>query len=89
MEVIFKQISTKKLPVTKTHIYLLTDGAVHNTAAIIDLVKQNCGPLSRIKVHTFGVGNGADENLIKGCAFAGFGNHYFIYNDEEIEAKVI
>ncbi len=35
------------------------------------------------------MGNGADENLIKGCAFAGMGNFYFIYKDNEIEKKVI
>jgi hypothetical protein len=40
-------------------------------------------------VHTFGVGNGADQNLIKRSAFAGFGHHYFIYNESEIEEKVI
>jgi len=44
---------------------------------------------SNIKLHTFGVGNGADENLIKGCAFAGMGHFSFIYRDEEIECKVI
>jgi hypothetical protein len=27
--------------------------------------------------------------LIKGCAFAGLGNFYFIHNDAEIETKVI
>lgn len=71
---IFKQISSRKIPIAKTHIYLLTDGAVHNNKAIIDLVKMNCGLGSSVKLHTFGVGNGADENLIKGCAFAGMGN---------------
>ena len=35
------------------------------------------------------MGQGADENLVKGCAFAGMGNFSFIYNDEEIEDKVI
>jgi hypothetical protein len=44
---------------------------------------------TKTKVHTFGVGNGADERLIKGCALAGVGNFYFIYNDSEIERKVI
>jgi len=52
-------------------------------------VKQNCTPTSNIQVHTFGVGSGADERLIKGCAFAGLGNYSFIYNDREIEEKVI
>ena len=41
------------------------------------------------RVHTFGVGNGADQALIKRSAFAGFGHHYFIYNESEIEEKVI
>ena len=40
-------------------------------------------------MHTFGVGSGADENLIKGCAFAGMGNFTFIYYDSMIERKVI
>lgn len=53
------------------------------------MIKDNCGPGSSIKLHTFGIGNGADERLIKGCAFAGMGNFYFIYKDEEIEEKVI
>lgn len=44
---------------------------------------------SNIKLHTFGVGSGADESLIKGCAFAGMGNFTFIYKDSEIEQKVI
>ena len=72
-----------------SQVYLLTDGAVHNNNAIIELVKQNCTPSSNIQVHTFGVGSGADEQLIKGCAFAGLGNFSFIYKDSEIEEKVI
>lgn len=40
-------------------------------------------------MHTFGVGSGADERLIKGCAFAGMGNFTFIYKNDEIESKVI
>lgn len=70
-----------------THIYLLTDGAVDNTEDIIHLVKKNCN--EKIKVHTFGVGSGADESLIKGCAREGKGNYSFIYNANEIEKKVI
>jgi len=68
---------------------LLTDGAVHNNGAIIELIKQHCTVDNNIRLHTFGVGSGADERLIKGCAFAGMGNFSFIYNTEEIEQKVI
>ena len=89
LDEIFKSIKNRQKNLMHTHIYLLTDGAVHNNQAIIDLVKLNCGPGSPIKLHTFGVGSGADERLIKGCAFAGMGNFNFIYKDEEIENKVI
>ena len=41
------------------------------------------------RVHTFGIGNGASEALIKNCAFKGFGNFYFIYNEDEIEETVV
>lgn len=74
---------------TKTLVYLLTDGAVYDTQAIIDLVKANCSPDSNTRLHTFGIGQGADEKLIKGCAFAGCGSFTFIYQPEQIERKVI
>jgi len=41
------------------------------------------------RLHTFGVGHGASEELIKQCAFKGFGQFYFIYNEEEIEERVV
>jgi len=63
--------------VHNSHIYLLTDGAVMNAEKVIDLVKNSCTGKSRL--HTFGIGSGADERLIKGCAFAGKGNFSFIY----------
>ncbi len=40
-------------------------------------------------MHTIGIGNGADENLVVGCAAGGFGGFTFVYNKDEIEAKVI
>ena len=68
---------------------MLTDGAVHNNGAIIELVRQNCNFYNKTRLHTFGFGDGADEHLIKGCAYAGMGNFSFIYNKKEIEEKVI
>ena len=41
------------------------------------------------RVHTFGVGHGASEELIKQAAFKGYGHFSFIYNEEEIEERVI
>ena len=71
----------------ETHIYLLTDGAVFNTNSVVELVSQNANMQQR--VHTFGIGNGASEDLIKNCAFKGLGNYYFIYNEDEIQETVI
>jgi len=70
-----------------THIMLLTDGAIWDTNRVVDLVKNNTSNFQR--VHTFGVGSGADEALIKRCAFAGFGNYYFVYDENQIEEKVV
>lgn len=41
------------------------------------------------RVHTFGVGSGADERLVKNVAMAGIGHFQFINKPEEIEEKVI
>ena len=71
----------------ETHIFLLTDGAVFNTDQVVDLVQTNANLQQR--VHTFGVGSGASEELIKDCAFKGFGHYYFIYNEAQIEEKVV
>lgn len=67
-------------------MYLLTDGAVANTEAVVDLIRKNNQNCS---VNTFGIGSGADENLIINCAKAGRGHFTFIDKLEEIETKVI
>ena len=67
---------------------MLTDGAVYNTNLIIDLIDKEAMK-SNSRVHTFGVGRGADESLVKGAAKAGCGTHSFIYKNSEIESKVI
>jgi hypothetical protein len=66
---------------------LLTDGAIWDTEKVVNLVKQQSSIDQRL--HTFGVGSGADEHLIKKAAFVGFGNFYFVYNENEIEERVI
>ena len=80
---IFQQQGQRNNKKIQTLIYLLTDGAVSNTQALVDLVQANCsGYKSRVKVHTLGIGSGADEKLIKGCALAGRGNFTFIHKTE-------
>jgi hypothetical protein len=53
---------------------------------VVNLIRahnQNCS------VNTFGIGSGADEDLIKNCAKAGRGHYTFIDKLDEIECKVI
>ena len=70
-----------------SHIYLLTDGAIRDTQQVVKLVETNSNIFQR--VHTFGVGSGASEELIKNVAFKGFGHYYFIYEESELEEKVV
>jgi hypothetical protein len=67
---------------------LLTDGAVHNTRDVVDLVTK-LALATNSRVHTLGVGSGASTELIKECANAGAGCSHFIANPSEIEEKVI
>lgn len=53
------------------------------------MIKQNCVVGGSTRLHTFGVGSGASQALIKNCAFAGQGNFCFIYQDDQIEREVI
>ena len=82
-----KKIFDMNTDCKETHTFLLTDGAVYNTNQIVALVAQNSNLQRRL--HTFGVGSGADEKLIRKCASKGFGNFYFIEEMSEIEYKVI
>ncbi len=57
------------------HIFLLTDGGVLNAKAVVNMVAAN-NKYSR--VHTIGIGNGASEEIIIGCAKRGKGHHVFV-----------
>ena len=72
----------------KRQIYLLTDGAVHNTQEVVKLIDK-CALATNTRVHTLGVGNGASTELIKESANAGAGSYHFVENNSEIEETVI
>ncbi|XP_063427409.1 von Willebrand factor A domain-containing protein 5A-like [Mytilus trossulus] len=68
-------------------IFLLTDGEVSNTEAVVNLVGQNS---RNSRVFTFGVGHGASTSLIKNVAKAGAGRATFIKDEKDnMKAKVI
>lgn len=81
-------LSTKPSHGFKREIFLLTDGAVHNSQAIIDLIFKEA-PKTDSTVHTFGIGSGADEYLVQEAALAGDGSYSMITCNSQIESKVV
>lgn len=72
----------------KRQIFLLTDGAVSDTSAVVSLIDK-FALATNSRVHTLGVGSGASTELIKESANAGGGCFHFIANANEIEERVI
>jgi hypothetical protein len=57
------------------NVFLLTDGEVGDTEAIVQLCADNCG---HCRVHGIGIGDGASKALIKGSAEKGKGKSIFL-----------
>lgn len=67
-------------------LFVLTDGEVSNTEAVIALVRKHS---ASTRVFTFGIGAGASHHLVKGMARAGEGTAEFIAPGERMEGKVL
>ena len=67
-------------------VFVLTDGEVSNTDAVIELARRHGG---RTRVFTFGIGAAPSHHLVKGLARAGEGEAEFITPGERIEKKVL
>nr|XP_032837226.1 von Willebrand factor A domain-containing protein 5A-like [Petromyzon marinus] len=67
-------------------LMVLTDGEVSNTRDVITLVKENA---SNHRCFSFGIGDGASTELIKGIAASGGGTAEFITGKERLQGKVL
>ncbi len=67
-------------------LFVLTDGEVSNTAAVLDLV---AGHASTTRCFSFGVGHGPSHHLVRGIARAGRGAAEFILPSERAASKVM
>ena len=75
----------EKIKLSK-NIILLTDGRVEDKNECFNLIKENC---NMFKVHSIGIGNVFDEELIKSCGIYGKGSFNFVKNLSYINSVVI
>jgi hypothetical protein len=80
---IFKERPKEGIP---RQVFLMTDGEVQNTKECIDCVRKNA---ETTRVFTFGIGDEASEELVRGMAEAGEGKAEFIRTGDNFEEKVM
>ena len=79
-------LSAEPRPGLPRQVFVLTDGEVSNTDAVIALARKHAG---HTRVFTFGIGAGASHHLVKGLARAGEGEAEMIAPGERVEGKVM
>lgn len=80
LEKLFKTPSSKN----QRQIFLLTDGQVSNTADVIKLAEKNA---QKNRFYTFGIGQGASTELVKGISKNG-GKYKMLRDDDELALEV-
>jgi len=83
LRVVLEKPVDPKLP---RQVFVLTDGEVTNTEAVLELVRKHS---ETTRLFAFGIGHGPSRHLVQGMARAGRGASEFISPKERIEEKVV
>lgn len=67
-------------------MFLITDGCVRNTDAVVDVLHRKLGDS---RVFTMGLGSGADRNLIEQVSHVGNGKFEYVTDNEKVIERVI
>jgi hypothetical protein len=79
-------LDAKPLEGLPRQVFVITDGEVSNTDAVIELVRHHGG---RTRVFAFGIGAAPSHHLVKALARAGEGEAEFIAPGERADDKVL
>jgi len=69
-------------------VFLLTDGNVSDSPAIISFARQQCAN-EKYRLFVVGIGNGVSQQFVKGLARAGGGSFELITDEATLEDKII
>lgn len=84
--IISQLLETPQLKGYPRQLFLLTDGQVSNTEAVIKLVSVGRG---QCRVHCIGIGQGASKALVKGCSEKGRGRCVFLDDSANVAVGVV
>ena len=68
------------------NLFILTDGEVDNSEECLELISNNS---EKFKVHSIGIGNYFDKNLIEKAGIQGKGSYHFVKQIDQINSVII
>ncbi len=68
------------------NLFILTDGEVDDSEECLELISNNS---EKFKVHSIGIGDDFDKNLIEKSGIQGKGSYHFVHNIEQINSVII
>ena len=75
-----------KEPEYPRSVFLISDGGVSNANQLYSIIKAN---VKNSRLHAFGIGRGAEKDIIMNLAKSGKGVHEFVEENETFQHKVV